>query len=233
MRVEVRGEGRDLLLVHGFGTSARVWAPLLPHLRGFRVWLLDLPGHGGSPWSPGALTLEALSEAIASLPFERAYGLGWSLGGLVLMGLARRFPERLAGLWLVASSPCFLKGPGWPGIEEGVLAGFREELRAAPARVLRRFAALQVQGSANRDGTLKGLLAALSPHCPGALEEGLDLLGEDLRPPPQGARFILGARDRIVPPQLAGLLRDAVVIEGAGHAPFLSHPRAFLEALEG
>ncbi|MEZ5449425.1 MAG: hypothetical protein R3E89_10725 [Thiolinea sp.] len=33
--------------------------------------------------------------------------MGWSLGGLLAQGLAQALPERVRGLLLVASTPCF------------------------------------------------------------------------------------------------------------------------------
>ncbi|RMD70169.1 MAG: alpha/beta fold hydrolase, partial [Gammaproteobacteria bacterium] len=183
LNIEVRGEGPDLLLVHGFGTSRKVWEPLLPHLGGFRLWLLDLPGHGESPWSPGALTMEALIEALSSLPLREAWGMGWSMGGLILAAFAQRFPGRISRLFMVASTPRFLQGPDWPwGLDPDVFHGFRRELREHPGKVLRRFAALQVQGAEGGREAFKGLLDALSWACPGALEEGMALLEDtDLR----------------------------------------------------
>ena len=46
VRVLEAGDGPPLLLVHGSGMSASTWAPLLPHLAGYRLIAFDLPGFG-------------------------------------------------------------------------------------------------------------------------------------------------------------------------------------------
>src|SRR5215217_961644 len=46
VRVLESGDGPPLLLVHGSGTSASTWAPLLPHLPRRRLLAVDLPGFG-------------------------------------------------------------------------------------------------------------------------------------------------------------------------------------------
>src|SRR5436305_1307995 len=47
---ERTGEGAPLLLLHGTGSSRRVWKPVIPLLAGERELIaVDLPGHGDSP----------------------------------------------------------------------------------------------------------------------------------------------------------------------------------------
>ena len=47
---EVRGTGEPLLLVHGTGSSLRVWDPVVERLAARRtVIAVDLPGFGTSP----------------------------------------------------------------------------------------------------------------------------------------------------------------------------------------
>ena len=50
--------------------------------------------------------------------------------------------------------------------------------------------------------------------------------------------WLLGDRDAIVPVELAPVLRDLLpqadiqVLEGAGHAPFISHPEVFAQLID-
>ena len=123
------------------------------------------------------------------------------------------------------------------------LAQFAAELEKNHAATLRRFLALQVRGSEYEKSLLTELRAQLFARgepALSALRGGLDILRDaDLRPAlpeiPQPALLIAGERDKLTPPAasryMADILPDAkyVEIEGAAHAPFLSHPEVFIE----
>ncbi len=243
--LERRGRGRPLVLIHGWAMSAAVWGPLADALAPrWGLYLLDLPGHGRSPWR-GATTLEEWAEAaLASVP-PGAVWLGWSLGGLVALQAALGRPEGIAGLALLCATPRFVQGPGWPhAMAPGVLEAFAADLAAEPAVTLARFLRLQVRGAEGAGETLARLRAARSGVVtrPEALAAGLALLREgDLRTRLGGlerpCRWFLGGRDTLVP---AAMGRDlpawspdprVEVIEGAGHTPFLSHTASLVARL--
>lgn len=106
-----RGCGEPILFVHGFFHNRSVWegvAAALP-IR-FRPLLLDLRGHGESPWSaPGDYALDAYAAdvlgVIDELKLERVHLVGHSLGGNVLTLLAAAYPERIRSLTLVDTGP--------------------------------------------------------------------------------------------------------------------------------
>jgi len=62
--------------------------------------------------------------------------------------------------------------------------------------------------------------------------------GTSSQPPrlPHPRRWLLGGRDRLVPPELAACLEAqgerVRLLPEAAHAPFLSHPAVFAETLE-
>lgn len=99
-----------LLLVHGGNVSLRSWDPWIGRLRGpRRIVAVDLPGHGGTgvttekDYSPvGMVRFLAAFAQVMGLdgPFVLA---GHSMGGHVCWRFALAFPERLAGLILMAS----------------------------------------------------------------------------------------------------------------------------------
>jgi pimeloyl-[acyl-carrier protein] methyl ester esterase len=125
------------------------------------------------------------------------------------------------------------------------LARFGDELRVAYRPTLLRFLSLQVQGSDDGRRTLARLRSNLFERgepSPQALEAALALLRHaDLRPRLREVAMpvcvIAGARDALVPlaatQALAAALPRAThtTIAGAAHAPFLSHPDAFVAAL--
>ncbi len=235
LATHVSGTGPGLLLIHGWGMNAAVWQPMLPLLEDdFHVIRVDLPGHGHSPWEDGLDSLDDWTEAVLAVAPEGAVWVGWSLGGLLMQRARILAPERLSATLGIATTPCFARRENWPhGIVPEVLRAFAAELQGDPARTLRRFLALQVQGAADARATLAVLRrefdACAAPH-PRALDAGLKLLLEtDLRPLPEDSpvplHWLLGEKDTLVPASLAGALPGPVeVVPGAAHAPFLSHP---------
>lgn len=86
-----------VLLLHGWPVSERVWAPQVSALRdaGFDVQAPHLYGRGSSidDWAA-----QLLRETDGSL-----VPVGASMGGYCALALARRAPERILGMALVAS----------------------------------------------------------------------------------------------------------------------------------
>jgi len=171
--------------------------------------------------------------------------VGWSLGGLVATELARCFPEQVQGLVLVASSPCFVEQPHWPGMQVQVLTQFAKLLVDDPAKTVERFLAIQAMGSetARQDvKTIKAAIQTLPAPDPAALAAGLQLLLEvDLRSTlshlQQPLAGIYGRLDALVPAsQLNELQRLCPhgtweLLPKASHAPFITHPQQFSDWL--
>jgi len=243
---EPRGEGLDLVLVHGWGMGSVVWLDVVDRLSDrFRLTLLDLPGHGKSPWR-GETSLRDWAAACLAVAPERAIWLGWSLGAQVAIRAALDAPDRVATLLCVAGTPRFTQGEGWPhAMAPSTLVQFARALKGDHRGTLERFLALQVQGSESGRATLRRLRERLD-QAPTpdyrALETGLDLLASvDLRRQlgelACPTHWLFGDRDTLAPararPDLQRLLPQAEVqvIHGAGHAPFLSHLEVFLGAV--
>ncbi len=86
-------EEPSLLLLHGLGATAGVWADLRRHIDWpGRVISPDLPGHGSAPWT-GDYTVGALAAAVSASCHdgERVVAVGHSLGGGVALALATGF----------------------------------------------------------------------------------------------------------------------------------------------
>lgn len=116
VRVLSTGAGPDLVLLHGVSLTGAAWAPLLPALTGYRVHIVDLPGHGLS--SPATYRVGAVREpAIAflddlldALNLPTAPVIGHSLGGMFALWYASERPGRIASLVAIGSPAVALPG---------------------------------------------------------------------------------------------------------------------------
>lgn len=246
LQVESLGAGRDLVLLHGWGMHGGVWQGIARRLAArFRLYLVDLPGYGGSP-PCRPYTLARIADLLAEFLPERVCVCGWSLGGQVALAWALARPGQVERLALAAATPRFVLGPDWPhGIERAVFDQFADTLQRDYAGTLKRFLSLQARnGDQAREviGRLRAELFARGRPAAAVLQGGLDLLlTGDLRHQAaqveQPALLIHGERDTLVPPGaarwLAGRLPAArlEVVPGAAHAPFLSHEAVFADRL--
>ncbi|WP_114649619.1 alpha/beta fold hydrolase [Pseudothauera hydrothermalis] len=239
-----------LVLLHGWGLSARVWAPLCAELEAsdLAICAPDLPGHGAAP-AAGSATLADWSDQVATDLPEGAIVCGWSLGALIALDLAVRHAVKVSRLVLIGSTPRFVACADWPhGLPTPTVANFCRQFTTAPAEILRRFIALQTLGDTRRQGLIRALDHALTAAAPGtaqaaALADGLAVLADtDLRAAVASVRqptlLIHGEGDALMPLSagrwLAATLPAARLeaLAGCGHAPFLSQPEACAALLE-
>ncbi|MFF4774103.1 alpha/beta fold hydrolase [Microtetraspora fusca] len=93
-----------LVLLHALGESAADWDAVIPAFAdNWRVYALDLRGHGGSD-RPGDYGLELMRSDVLgfldALALDRVDLIGHSMGGLVAYLLAGDHPERVSRLVL-------------------------------------------------------------------------------------------------------------------------------------
>ena len=244
--ITTTGQGRDLVLIHGWAMHGGIFAPLADLLSAhFRVHRVDLPGHGNHrDFAPGALDPLVCARAIAAST-PPAIWLGWSLGGLVALQGALDDPAQVRGIIEVACSPRFVIGDDWPhGVAASVFAEFAAALETRFETAIERFLALETLGSPHAREELRTLRAhvfARGAPVPAALHEGLAILDRsdlraslaDLRVP---SLWIAGRRDRLVVPAAmqwaaAHGAHSEYLELAAGHAPFLSHAPAMTDAI--
>jgi pimeloyl-ACP methyl ester carboxylesterase len=254
--IEVEGSGPVVVLAHGFGGSARNFAPQARALRDrYRLVRYDARGHARSeaPDDPAAYTPEAfvadMGRVLDHAGADRAVVGGLSMGAGTALRFALSHPERVRGLVLAAFPP----GPRVRGSFTAIAREFadaieRDGFEAAgerfvwgPASGLDPEAAKHVRRGFlehPRHGlahTLRGGIAEQP-----SVEELVPRLGTLYRP----TLVIVGDRDRMsLEPsrQLASAIPDArlTVIENAGHVVNLVRPaecnaelRTFLDGLE-
>lgn len=231
------GAGRDLVLVHGWGTHGGIWSELAEELAlHFRVHVVDLPGCGESancePYS-----LDHIAGMLAADMPSQCGVVGWSLGGQIALAWARKAPRQVERVALIATSPCFSRREGWPhAVSVELLHEFGRALSEDSLGTLQRFFSLEALGDEHtRDAAarLRACLKRRGAPSPEALAGGLHILLEadqraELSAISQCVLVLHGERDRVAPPaageHLARGLRHAefVAIAGSAHVPFLT-----------
>ena len=93
------GEGPRVLLLHGVGLQADAWAAQVPDLAShFQVIAPDMPGHGHSGHLEGSAGLSAYSDTVAPLLEGPTVVAGHSMGAMIALDIAARYPELVAGV---------------------------------------------------------------------------------------------------------------------------------------
>ncbi|MGO8896622.1 MAG: acetoin dehydrogenase dihydrolipoyllysine-residue acetyltransferase subunit [Streptosporangiaceae bacterium] len=260
-KISYAGAGQDgdvVLLVHGYGGDRNSWLFLQEPLAArYRVYALDLPGHGTSgkdvgpgPEGPGSGatagsggTLGVLADAVTgvldALGAERAHLVGHSMGGAVALAVAARDPGRIASLTLIAPS-----GFG-PEINAGYLRGFadaqtRRELKPvigqlfADESLVTRQLVDDLLAYKRLDGVDEALHALTDTLLDGDAQRGdsAALLAATGGAVP--VAVIWGRADRIIPAAQAESVTGAVshLVDGAGHMPHMERPAEVQAAIE-
>jgi pimeloyl-ACP methyl ester carboxylesterase len=220
-----RMEGIPLVLVHGLGSRAEDWSPMIPTLaaKGFHVYALDLLGFGRSPQPDVDYSMELQEELVLkfmdALEIEHADVEGWSMGGWVALKLTLDHPDMVDRLVLFDAAGIYFP-PDWDdslfvptdaaGLAKltGILSPRQQQL---PGFVTR--AALR---QLHRNGwVIQRSLASM--------ENGRDLLDFHLQEIRKPTLVVWGAVDRLIPISVGEAMHRGIpnssflVVDGCGH----------------
>ena len=100
---ETHGDGRPLILLHGGLMSGETFGPTLPMLaEHHQVVAVDLQGHGRTADIDRPIDVRLMAEDIAALihhlGLDRPDIVGYSLGGMVALHTAARYPAKVRRL---------------------------------------------------------------------------------------------------------------------------------------
>ena len=116
LRVLSVGTGPAVVLLHGVSLAAAAWTSWLPDLAGYRLRLVELPGHGLSgpaDYKPGtvrASCLDLVDQLLDALSLADAPVVGHSLGGMIALWHAAARPGRITSLVAIGEPAVALPG---------------------------------------------------------------------------------------------------------------------------
>lgn len=233
-----------VVFVHGAGLDHSWWGLQSRYFgyHGFNVLAVDLPGHGRSDGPPLA-TIGEMADWIRKLLDEEkikaASLIGHSMGALVALEFAARYPERAERIALI--------GVGYPmKVSEAFLdAARRNDPSAYDMETIWGHAPqTPFGGNPNPGMWMYGdTLARLGRLAPGVLHNDLSACNAYAAGLESAAKlkcpvlFILGGRDLMTPPRSAQALMNEIKnnssarIATSGHSLMAEAPDATLDAL--
>jgi 2-succinyl-6-hydroxy-2,4-cyclohexadiene-1-carboxylate synthase len=234
----------NLVLLHGFGGTARAWDLVVGHLppERYRPLALDLPGHGELADAPRPISFERCVTSVLERAPERFVLAGYSMGGRIALQVALAAPERVLGLVLLGATAgiedeqereCRRESDGRlaEDLERGSFELFIERWRAQPLFEGEPLEVSELARADQRRNRPDALAAVLRGIGTGEMRPLWDKLGE-LRMP---VTVVVGDRDvkfQRACRRMVELIPQAElrIVPGAHHLP-LENPSAAAAAI--
>ena len=223
----IHSHKRPLVLLHGWAFNADIFLPILKTLsKHYQITRIDLPGHGRSKIVSG--TLSDWIKPILPLIPERSILLGWSLGGMLAIKIAKYI--RCEHVILTAASPCFVRSKNWQyAVSKENIKQFLKTLNSDTNEALKRFIRLQIINKKYYQNALDSIF-----HYPAkktALNQGANILmhcdlRKDLLQLNCPVSSILGQYDTLIDINIKDYYQQHKIktqVLKTGHLPFL-HP---------
>jgi pimeloyl-ACP methyl ester carboxylesterase len=216
LHYESRGSGEPLLLLHGFGGCGAMWAPAAQELaKQYRVITVDARGHGRSTNPSGKFShpqaAEDLRALMDNLDIKQARGIGFSSGGMTLLQLATKYPDRLSRMVLVGATTHF------PEQARAMLKGVTYE--ALPPPVQEQFRACASRG----DSQVRELVTQFRAF--GDSHDDMNLTSADLAKIKASTLIVHGDRDEFFPVSVPVTMYNGIpkaalwIVPNGDHSP--------------
>ncbi|WP_161788443.1 alpha/beta fold hydrolase [Desulfonatronum thiodismutans] len=245
-----RAEAHEhLLLIMGYGGLMEMWPPALIQglARDRRVIVFDNRGMGFSGSSDAPYSIELFAEdalaVLDGLGIEAAHVLGWSMGAFIAQELVLGHPRRVDKLILLTGS-CGGEAAIWP--DEATWNSLADLSGTLEERIQRMLNNLFPQGWLRQNPDPS---AYLPPITAPIIDAHIQRQAQTLRSWPgacdrlstisKPVLVITGTEDRVIPPENAHILTQAlpharaVEIQGGGHGVMYQEPERLAGLIDG
>ncbi len=234
---------KNILLLTGWGATCTVWEWIIPALdKGYQIKSVS-PSWLEKNTFGSLCDLDDYVDNLANSLLFPTKVIAWSMGGLVAIKLATRYPELVTGICFISSIPTFVsKENANSGIDFDWFCQFEKDFDEAPMATIKKFFVLQTRDDEFAKQTLKKIRSNINldqydlPECKCGLELLKVNLMDNFLKLSCDKFFIHGDVDAVVDTQTvinAAHLSDTrcFIINGAGHVPHVSHASQVCEIL--
>jgi len=241
IRYSDEGEGRAIVLLHGFPENLQIWEEFSVELsKHFRVIAIDLPGFGESESIGYVHSMELMAqcahEVMHHLNLRRYILVGHSMGGYAGLAFAELYPDNLRGLVLFHSSSYKDSDEKKADRERSI-----EAMKKRPKTYLKVFTANLFANNRNKNlKKLREIVANTSARALVAATEGMknrkdrEIILQFAQYP---VLFIYGKKDKILnletmlPQTETPADKEILILENAGHMGFYEAKEETLNAI--
>jgi pimeloyl-ACP methyl ester carboxylesterase len=128
LSVQVRGEGQDVILIPGLTNGRTLWDGTVKAVPGYRYHLIQVAGFAGDPARGNAAgrvvssVAEEIARYVVGAKLKNPALIGHSMGGVIAMMVAARYPARVGKVMSVDILPSPASGFGFAGAQVKPLA---------------------------------------------------------------------------------------------------------------
>lgn len=233
-------------LSHSLAATLHLWDAQAVALRErYRVLRYDIRGHGGTDVPPAPYTLEQMADdlhgLLRALGIARTHFVGLSMGGLIGMTLALRFPAVVQSLVLADTTACYgpERKPMW---DDRIAVAQAKGVEAVLDRTMEAWFSAPFRGA--RPDVVARVRAMLAPTDPvgyvGAIQAiGYGDLREEIRAIRCPALILIGEEDHGTDITMARTMLERIpgaemeILPRAAHCSCVEAAEEFNRALRG
>jgi pimeloyl-ACP methyl ester carboxylesterase len=243
---EVKGQGKTIVLLHGYIESLNVWEEFSEALsKKYKVISIDLPGHGSSDTVSTVHTMKYMAETVNAviehLGEDKVFMIGHSMGGYVTMEFVENYSQKLEGYCLFHSTP-LADTEEKKAVRERLIESIRsgKKVLLAKEHVEKTFAKENIEKYREQIGFLKVIAVNTTAEGTIAALEGMKLRADHRKKFSKSkipVMWILGEKDNFIEKDIYKKIDlpekiKIVFLSNSGHQGYIEEKEKSLEEIQ-